>query len=167
MYCLPELRAKWRIPRFRLNDRTWALIRLQNGLRLAGELQVISRHGGLLQLPETVQEGLVVEFMFQTHRGPVVGTAEMLMPLTRAQQPFRFLSLSEGDLRTLQTAFESGVYRNIDEEKRIEELRAAVANALAEWNPSASRRHLFAKMAIGLVALMGCVVCVLFIHLLR
>lgn len=165
MNCLPDLQAKWRIPRFRLTDGTQAVITFQNGLRMAGELHVISRNGGLLLLPDPVHEGIAVELMFQTHRGPVVGTAEMLTPVTRTQQPFRFLVLPEDDQRRLHTAFESGLYRNIDEEERIEELRAAVAKALAEWDQSASRRHTFAKMAIGLVTLMGCLVCVLYIHL--
>jgi hypothetical protein len=129
---------------------------------MAGELHVISRHGGLLLLPEAAHQGLVVELMFHTHRGQVLGTAELLAPVTRTQQPFRFLALTEGDQRTLQTAFESGLYRNIDEEERIEELKASVANALLTWNLSASRRHFAAKWAIGLVALMGSLICVLY-----
>ena len=156
---------QWRIPRFRVTERVAAVVRFQNGLRMAGELHVISRNGGLLVLPDAVDQGTVVQVMFQTHRGPVVGTAEMLMPITRTQQPFRFVGLPEDDHRTLQTAFESGLYRNIDEEERIEELRAAVATALAQWKPRPLRRHLIAKLALGLVALVGCLVCVLYVHL--
>jgi len=73
----------------------------------------------------------------------------MLVPITEEEQPFRFVALSEGDERTLQAAFQSGLYRNTDEEERIEELRAAVAN----WRPSPWRRHLFTKLVLGLVAL--------------
>lgn len=162
----PQLRANLRVPRFRLTNTTHALVQFQNGLRLAGELHVISRNGGLLLLPGTVHQGSLVELTFTTHRGPVVGTAEMLVPLTSRQQPFRFLAVSEGDQRTLQTAFESGLYRNIDQEERIEELRAAVAKALVNWKPPRSRRPV-AKLAIGLAALMGCIVCALCIHLFQ
>jgi hypothetical protein len=158
----PELRPNRRIPRFRLTDTTPAVLQFQNGRRTAGELHVISRNGGLLLLSKTVHQGSVVELMFHTHRGPVLGTAEMLMPVTSTQQPFRFVALPEGDQRTLQTACQSGFYRNIDEEERIEELRAAVA----DWNPSPWRRHFVAKLAIGLVALVGCLLCAVYIHLL-
>jgi hypothetical protein len=116
---------------------------------VAGELHVISRKGGLLLLPAPVHQGSVVALTFHTHRGPVLGTVEMLMPIASTQQPFRFVALPENDQRTLQVAFESGLYRNIDEEERIEELRAAVAN----WNPSPWWRHFFIKLAMGVIAL--------------
>jgi len=51
--------------------------------------------------------------MFHTHRGPVLGTAEMLMPVTSTQQPFRFVALPESDQRTLQAAFQFGLYRTL------------------------------------------------------
>jgi hypothetical protein len=92
--------------------------------------------------------------MFHTHRGPVQGTVEMLVPVTSTQQPFRFFALPENNQRTLQAAFQSALYRNIDEdeEERIEELRATVA----KWNPHPQRRHLAAKLTISLLALVGC-----------
>jgi hypothetical protein len=83
----------------------------------------------------------------------------MLMPIASTQQPFRFVALPENDQRTLQVAFESGLYRNIDEEERIEELRAEVA----KWKPPPSRRHFAARLAMGLVALAGCLVCAFYI----
>jgi hypothetical protein len=86
----------------------------------------------------------------------------MLIPVTDAQQPFRFVALPEGAERTLQAAFQSGLYRNIDEEERIEELRAAVAN----WNPSPWRRPFFTKLIMGLCAL-GVLVYVVYIYLSR
>ncbi len=157
----PQLHTNRRIPRFRLTETTPAVLQFQNGLRMAGELHVISRNGGLLLLPAPVHQGSVVELMFHTHRGPVLGTVEMFMPVTSTQQPFRFVALPESDQRTLQAAFQSGLYRNIDEEERIEELRAAVA----KWNPSPPRRHFAAKLVMGLVALVGCLVSAFYIHL--
>src|SRR6266566_9315002 len=159
----PQLHTNRRIPRFRLTETTPAVLQFQNGLRMAGELHVISRNGGLLLLPAPVHQGSVVELRFHTHRGPVLGTVEMFMPVTSTQQPFRFVALPESDQRTLQAAFQSGLYRNIDEEERIEELRAAVA----KWNPSPPRRHFAAKLVMGLFALVGCLVCALCIHLFQ
>src|SRR6266566_4970614 len=158
----PQLHTNRRIPRFRLTETTPAVLQFQNGLRMAGELHVISRNGGLLLLPAPVYQGSVVELTFHTHRGPVLGTVEMFMPVTSTQQPFRFVALPESNQRTLQVAFQSGLYRNIDEEERIEELRALVA----KWNPSPPRRRLAAKLVMGLVALVGCLVCALCVHLL-
>src|SRR6266581_7567703 len=156
----PQLHANRRIPRFRLTETTPAVLQFQNGLRMAGELDVISRNGGLLLLPAPMHQGSLAELMFHTHKGPVLGTVEMLVPVTSTQQPFRFVALPESDQRTLQAAFQSGLYRNIDEEERIEELRAAVA----KWNPSPPRGHFAAKLVMGLVAVVGCLACALYVH---
>ncbi len=72
-----------------------------------------------------VDQGSVVKLTFRTYRGTVLGTAEMLIPVARTQQPFRFLALPESDQRTLQAAFQSGLYRNTDEEEWMEEFKAA------------------------------------------
>jgi hypothetical protein len=85
----------------------------------------------------------------------------MLMPITSMQQPFRYLTLAESDERTLEAAFRSGLYRNIDEEERIEELRAAVAN----WNPSPRQGHFVTHLLIGLLALAACLICARYIAL--
>jgi hypothetical protein len=140
------------------------VLRFENGRCLAGDLHVISHNGGLLLLPEAVRQGSVVELMFHTHRGTVLGTAEMLMPVAGTQQPFRFIALPENDRRTLHAAFQSRIYRNTDVEERIEELRAAVASALPNWNPYPWRRRFLPKLAIGLIALTGCLMCVLYLH---
>jgi hypothetical protein len=153
--------ANRRVPRFRLTDTTPAVLQFQDGCRTAGELHVISRNGGLLFLPKPVHQGSVVELMFHTHRGPVLGRAEMLVPITGTQQPFRFVVLPEGDQRTLQAAFQSGLYRNTDEEEWIEELRAALAN----WSPPSRRRRFFAKLVTGLVPLGG-LIYALYTHLI-
>jgi hypothetical protein len=155
-----QLDPNRRIPRFRLTDTTPAILRFQNGRRIAGELHVISGKGGLLLLTEPVHQGSVVELMFHTHRGPVLGTVEMLKPVVSTQQPFRFIVLPEGDQLTLQAAFQSHLYRNIDQEERIEELRAAAAN----WNPSPWQGH-SAKLVVGLLVVLGCLVCAFSIHL--
>jgi len=87
--------------------------------------------------------------MFETDRGPVLGTAEMLFPVTSTQQPFRFVALPESDRSTLQAAFQSPLYRNTDEEEWIEEFRAAVVN----WNPYPWSRRVRTILAVTLAAL--------------
>jgi hypothetical protein len=123
------------------------VLQFQDGRRTSAELQVISRTGGLLFLPRPLDQGSVVKLMFQTYRGPVLGTAELLIPVTGAQQPFRFVALPESDQCTLQAAFQSGLYRNTD--------RAAAMN----WNPYPWRRRFkgilaavaFAALCLGSV----------------
>jgi len=143
MTLLPQPHADWRSPRFRLADTTPAVLQFQDGRHAPGELQVISRTGGLLFLSRPVDQGSVVKLMFRTDRGPVLGTAEMLIPVARTQQPFRFLALPESDQCILQAAFQSGLYRNTDEEEWMEEFRAAMVN----WNPYPWRRRVRAIVA--------------------
>lgn len=137
-----QLHVDRRAPRFRLAEITPAVLQFQDSRLTPGELQIISRTGGLLSLSKTVDRGSVVKLMFRTHRGPVSGTAEMLRPLSWNHQPFRFVGLEEDDQHRMQAAFQSGMYRNIAEEEWIEEFRAAIAN----WNPP-PRRH-FLKAAV-------------------
>lgn len=101
-------------------------------------------------MPRPVHQGSVVKLMFQTDRGQVLGTAEMLIPVNHSQQPFRFLALSEADQTTLQSAFHSRLYRNIDEEEWIEEFRAALMN----WNPYSVRRRVRAILATVTLAVL-------------
>src|SRR6266852_910916 len=145
---LAQPHAHWRAPRFRLVDITPAVVQFQDGRRTPGELQVISRTGGLLFLSKPLDRGSVVKLMFQTHRGPVLGTAEMLIPVDRTQQPFRFVALPESEQRTLQAAFQSPLYRNTDEEEWIEEFRAA----LMKWNPRPWKTRFGAILAVVTLA---------------
>src|SRR5882724_13089780 len=124
---LPHRRA----PRFRLADIVPAVLQLDDGRRTSSEVQVISHTGGLLSLPTPLEQGSIVKLRFETYRGPVLGAAEMLFPVTSTHQPFRFAALPESDQSTLQAAFQSPLYRNTDEEEWIEEFRAAALN----WNP--------------------------------
>jgi hypothetical protein len=147
MTYLPQPYASRRVPRFRLADVAPAVLQFHDGRRTPTELQVISRTGGLLFLSKPLDQGAVVELMFQTHKGPVLGTAEMLLPVTCTQQPFRFLALPESDQSTLQAAFQSALYRNTDEEEWIEEFRAAAVN----WNPYRSKPFLRAILAAAIL----------------
>jgi hypothetical protein len=95
-----------------------------------------------------MDQGSVVKLTFQTDRGPVLGTAEMLVPVTHVQQPFRFVALPESDQYTLQAAFQSGLYRNTDEEEWIEDFRVAAMN----WNPYAWKTRFRAILVAATLA---------------
>ncbi|SRR6266404_1245185 len=143
------LHAERRPPRFRLAETTPAVLQFQDTCLTPGELQVISRTGGLLSLSKPFDQGSVVKLMFRTHRGPVSGTAEMLRPVSWSHQPFRFLGLEEDDQHRMHEAFQSRIYRNIEEDEWIEELRAAIVNR----NPTPGRHSLRVLAAITLATL--------------
>ena len=90
---------------------TAALVKLSDGHRAKGRLQVIPTTGGLLQLPSAISEGDFVEVAFQTHSGDVNGMAEMLNPLRSGPgsvfQPFRFIALEDDDHQHLRMMVES------------------------------------------------------------
>lgn len=154
-----QLHDNRRASRFRLAETTPAVLQFEDARLTQGELQVISRTGGLLFLNKAVELGSVVTFMFRTHKGLIFATVEMLLPVSSNQQPFRFLELKEDDKLRMQAAFESGIYRNIQEEEMIEEFRAAIAN----WDPPSPRRH-FLKPALAAVTF--AILCVSVIYVL-
>lgn len=127
------------------------MLQFHDGRRTSSELQVISRTGGLLFLPKSLDQGSVVKVMFQTHRGPVLATAEMLLPITSTQQPFRFVALPQTAQSTLHAAFHSSLYRNTDEEEWMEEFRAATLN----WDPYARKRFFKAMFAAAVLAILS------------
>ncbi|PYV50670.1 MAG: hypothetical protein DMG92_06900 [Acidobacteria bacterium] len=106
----PQCNATHRATRIKLQT-TPALIKLGDGHKAKGRLQVISATGGLLQLPAPISEGDFVEVAFQTHSGEVNGMAEMLNPLRGGTgsvfQPFRFIALDDDDHQQLQMMVES------------------------------------------------------------
>jgi hypothetical protein len=166
---LSQLHAQLRAPRVHLADSTPAVLRFQDGQRAAGNLQVFSLTGGLLSLPNPINQGSQVKLMFLTHTGPVLGAAEMLSPVTRTQQPFRFVSLQVDDRRRLGAAVQSSLNQNLAnedaaEQKWMEKLREASSHR------SRPRGWLF-KFAAGVVALgilgLGCAFYVLQVHLLK
>ena len=100
MAYLPQSHANWRSPRVRLADITPAVLRLPDGRRRRGQLETISLTGGLLSMPNMLDRGSHIQLMFLTRTGPVVGAAEMLVPLPR---PGSLPSYAE-EARQLQAA---------------------------------------------------------------
>jgi hypothetical protein len=148
---LSPLHAPLRAPRVHLADFTPAVLRFQDGQRAAGQLKVLSVNGGLLSLPDPIDQGSQVKLMFLTHTGAVLGAAEMLSPVTGTQQPFRFVSLPVDDRRRLGAAIQSSLNQkaaNQDaaEQRWMEKLRAASGQ-----EPRPRRR--FLRFAAGATAL--------------
>jgi hypothetical protein len=103
----PEKQCQTRAPRVRLPGMPPTNIRLQDGQRATARLQTISVTGGLLRVLKPLPTGAVVEVMFGTQNGPVLGLAELLKPCLEAPiglQPFRFITMDQTDLETLDAA---------------------------------------------------------------
>ena len=102
----PQIDTLHRATRIQLTTAP-AVVKLNDGLRAKGKLQVVSITGGLLQLTRALSDGDFVELAFQTHSGNVQGMAEMLSPVRSTPgsvfQPFRFVALGDDDHRMLDT----------------------------------------------------------------
>jgi hypothetical protein len=147
-----EMYASRRASRFRLADMTPAVLQFPDSSATECELHTISRTGGALSLSKAVDPGSVATLMFRTHKGLIFATIQMLPPLSWNHQPFRFLDIKEDDKRRLLAAFQSGLYRNIQEEEWIEEFRAAIVN----WHPPV-RGHFFRPvLAVATLATLCC-----------
>ncbi len=86
-----------RAPRVRTTEYTPAVLRFPSGDTVTGRLEVFSATGGLLCLPKPLIRGTRIRVMFLTPKGPVLGAAEMLTPVSWTQQPFRFVSPADQD----------------------------------------------------------------------
>jgi len=64
--------------------------------------------------------------MFVTPTGPVLGTAEMLKPVSWGQQPFRFVGLEKDDQRRLQESIQSSFGQVSKDQEWIDKYRAAL-----------------------------------------
>ena len=80
----------------------------------------------MLCLPKPEQPDSHVKLMFVTPTGPVLGTAEMLKPVSVSQQPFRFVALEQDDRHRLQVSIQSSFGQERHEQEWIEKYRAAL-----------------------------------------
>jgi hypothetical protein len=128
-----------RAPRLNLSDITPAVLRFEDGHRTQGQLEVISVTGGILCLPKPVVRQSRVKLMFVTPTGPVLGTAEMLKPVSWTQQPFRFVGLEKDDQRRLQDSIQSSFGQVSKDQEWIDKYRAT----LDDRRPP--RRYLFSS----------------------
>ena len=93
---------------------------------MAGNLEVVSVAGGMLRLPQPLDPNTRASLMFLSDGGPVLGKAEMLSPLSRTQQAFRFVALDRDNQRNLQLGIQSLLNHNFDEEQWIAKYRSAL-----------------------------------------
>jgi hypothetical protein len=149
MSTLPQVEVKTRSPRLRLDGGTPAVLRFPDGERISGSLEVVSLSGGLLTLDSTLAQGAKVKLMFETGAGSVLAGAEMLAPVDRRRQPFRFLSLARQDRSRLESIIPVSVYEDIVEPDWMKKLRAA---SQERYVPP--KRHFNLAMgAVGLITL--------------
>jgi hypothetical protein len=123
MTYLPPQKASRRAPRTCFAETT-AVLRCRDGRQLPGKLQVISLTGGLLGLSNPLDQGCQVKLMFLTSRGPVLGAAEMLNPVSPSLQPFKFVGLYNEDQQRLQAAIQSALEQKRCEHGQMERSRA-------------------------------------------
>ena len=147
MSTLPQVEFKPRLPRLRLDGGTPAVLRFQDGERVSGSLEVVSLTGGLLTLANPLAQGSRVKLMFVTGAGSVMAGAEMLPPVDRRRQPFRFVSLAMQDRRKLESIIPVSVYHDIVEPDWMKKLRAASED---RYVPQKWRMKL-AVCAVGLI----------------
>jgi hypothetical protein len=147
---LPQPSHDRRSPRLNLSDVTPAVLRFEDGHRTQGQLEVISLTGGVLSLPKPVGRQSRVKLMFVTPTGPVLGTAEMLKPVSWTQQPFRFVGLEKDDQRRLQESIQSSFGQVSKDQEWIDKYRAT----LDQRTPP--RRRLFsARLAAVTLAMLS------------
>jgi hypothetical protein len=124
MMSLPQSQPAPRATRVYFAERTSAVLRLDDGRRVPGKLKVVSLTGGLLAVPHPVNTGSNAKLMFLTGAGMVLGSAEMLSPLSWGLQPFRFVALADEDQDRLKTIIQRSVDQNRTSHGQIERSRA-------------------------------------------
>jgi len=100
-----------------------AVLQLPDGGQRRGKLETVSLTGCLLKVPSVLDQGSRIRVFFLTQMGSVGATAEMLSPVSATQQPFRFISIGEGDHRNLRAVVQSTL--NSGEQAWIQKYRAA------------------------------------------
>lgn len=90
---LPQSEPGRRSPRLRLAEDTAIVLRCLDGKRVSGNLRCVSMTGGLVTPASLIPTGSLVSLIFVTPKGPVVGTAQMLHPVSWREQPFRFTAV--------------------------------------------------------------------------
>ncbi len=139
-----------RAPRLSLSDVTHAVLRFEDGHRTQAQLEVISLTGGMLSLPKPAVRASRVKLMFVTPTGPVLGTAEMLKPVSWTQQPFRFVGLDGEDQKRLQESIQSSFGQVSKDQEWIDKYRAAL-----EHQEPPRRRLFSSRLATLTLALLS------------
>ncbi len=75
-------------------------------------------------LSQALDQGAFVKLIFVTGAGPVMGSAEMLNPVSDSLQPFRFVDLHRDDESRLHIAIQSTMPPVQTDRSSIEKVRA-------------------------------------------
>jgi len=153
--------TNWRTPRARITEITPVVLRLPDGGHHRGKLETISLTGGLLSVRRTLNRGSRISLMFLTRSGPVLGTAEMLSPVSTERQPFRFIALDRDVQHRLKTMVQPLL--NPDEDVWIAKYRAAPVH----HSPMRGVVSRIVLGALSLVTFLLSAAYVLHVHLLR
>jgi hypothetical protein len=122
MNLLPQ-HAHQRALRIQLGEGIPAVLRSTEGGCNQASLKTVSLTGGLLSLPQELDEGSSQKLMFVTHTGSVLGTAKMLAPVSSHLQPFQFVSLHQSDKRKLGEAIRTCIEPDDSRTQWIEKYR--------------------------------------------
>lgn len=120
---------------------------------MAGNLQVISVAGGMLRLSQPLDPSTRASVMFLSDRGPVLGKAEMLSPLSRTQQAFRFVALDQNSERNLQLGIRSHLNQSSDEDRWIAKYRSAMIHRAPSRR--GALKIVFGSVAFGILVLIS------------
>ena len=91
--------------------------------------------------------------MFLTDGGPVLGKAEMLDPLSRTQQAFRFVELDRNNRRNLQLGIQSQLNQSSDEDRWIAKYRSAIIHRAPSQR--GTLKIVLGSVAFGILALIS------------
>jgi hypothetical protein len=106
----PEAHPNQRAVRLQFPRMAPDAIRFEDGRHAPGKLRTISLTGGLLRLSKPLVPGTLLEVIFISSRGPVLGLAELLTPASatlKCLQPFKFLMLDHDDYQRLSSLVRS------------------------------------------------------------
>jgi len=92
--------------RLQLANSIPIVLRRQDGHRIPGTLQCVSLTGGLIVPASLLPPGSMVRLIFVTPKGPVTGKAEMLHPVSKVEQPFRFAAIAASDQHRLRAVID-------------------------------------------------------------
>jgi hypothetical protein len=94
----PHTQREKRGARVKLGGSVLALLQLQNRRQIRARLNQLSCNGGLLQLEQPLDEGIIVEILFHVGATTIRNKAEMLFPMWATKgclQPFRFKDIPD------------------------------------------------------------------------
>lgn len=107
----------------------------------------------MLRLPRPLDPNILASLIFLSEGGPVLGSAEMLSPLSPTQQAFRFVALDQKNRRNLQLGIQSHLNQDSAEDRWIAKYRSALLH-----NPPPQRRALkiiLRSVAFGMLVVVG------------